>query len=737
MAIIYSYLHNVNILDTDILIGSSTTINSGKRKNPTKNFILSDLSSFINLKNTLQTVTDNGSNTTNHITMNPFGGTGLTIGVGSDEDDSIGISVYAGLYGINVNGVQNGIRTVGGDIGIIAIGNIYGLKSYSADGTGVYSETLGGYGVHGKSVDAFGVFGESSDGNGVYGRSINAEGVIGQSQEGSAGSFFSTNGPGIEVYSNGSYVIAANMGSYSDGLQINSGTSSIGRPIYISKNGVEKLSVDQQGNIFATSFVKTGGTSSQYLMADGSVTTGGTGGSYIENQNVYAQTANMWIDGSGAFGQKISANIYSIYKDSSIYDETTFAYFDSVRQFFLITGTENTGGLALTSDPTGNSSFWLPNSGNFIFGTLVDDGINKMQITGYAKATGYRIPSGTSYQYLTADGSVDYGGFISQVRSTSTITLTSTSQRSYFITGSGGQTIQLPNATTLQKGTTFTFNNNQSSGAITVNNNSSTLVTSVQSGALCEVTLYDNANAAGLWDIHFQAPSNVSWSTNTFDYAGSITLATWNGATVAINRGGTGATTAAAALTNLGGYSSTNPSGYISGIHTLKKPTTGNATSNTIGSAAMGTLAGVANRLSVSPYIPAVSFTCASMYVNVTLISGGTNSKIIIYSDLNGVPDQRLFASSDLSMGTLGIVTAPSSTFSFVAGTTYWIGLHTSGIAVTSAIPVANALCIATSGIINYTGYTATTTYASGPPTTFGTGTTLSSLLVPFVGITI
>ncbi len=38
------------------------------------------------------------------------------------------------------------------------------------------------------------------------------------------------------------------------------------------------------GTILATSFVKSGGTSSQYLMADGSVTTGGGGGGVDELQ---------------------------------------------------------------------------------------------------------------------------------------------------------------------------------------------------------------------------------------------------------------------------------------------------------------------------------------------------------------------------------------------------------------------------------------------------------------------
>jgi hypothetical protein len=108
------------------------------------------------------------------------------------------------------------------------------------------------------------------------------------------------------------------------------------------------------------------------------------------------------------------------------------------------------------------------------------------------------------------------------------------------VTGSGGQVIQLPNATTLSNGTIFSFNNNQSSGAITVNNNSGTLVVSVPSGGYTTVVLLSNATAAGSWDRHDQTPANVSWSTNTLDYAGSITSATWNGNVVAYNRGGTG-----------------------------------------------------------------------------------------------------------------------------------------------------------------------------------------------------
>ena len=133
-----------------------------------------------------------------------------------------------------------------------------------------------------------------------------------------------------------------------------------------------------------------------------------------------------------------------------------------------------------------------------------------------------------------------FNGFTSVAASGALITLTVASTPVYLVTGSGGQIIKLPDATTLPLGTIFSFNNNQSSGAITVNNNSSTLVVSVPSGGYTTVVLTANGTAAGTWDRHDQTPSNVSWSTNTFDYPGSITSATWNGVIVATNRGGTG-----------------------------------------------------------------------------------------------------------------------------------------------------------------------------------------------------
>jgi hypothetical protein len=57
------------------------------------------------------------------------------------------------------------------------------------------------------------------------------------------------------------------------GFEVNAVTSYSGIPFIYYKNGVELFKVDTTGNITANSFIKTGGTSSQFLKADGSVDT--------------------------------------------------------------------------------------------------------------------------------------------------------------------------------------------------------------------------------------------------------------------------------------------------------------------------------------------------------------------------------------------------------------------------------------------------------------------------------
>ena len=216
-------------------------------------------------------------------------------------------------------------------------------------------------------------------------------------------------------------------------------------------------------------------------------------------------------------------------------------------------------------------------------------------------------------------------GFQTVVSANTTTTLTVSSPANYYITGSTGQTFQLPNATTLVNGTEFTFNNNSSASTVSINNGASspTLIASVGSGGFAVITLLDNSTQAGTWDKHYQAPANVTWSTNTLDYAGSITSATWNGNTVAYNRGGTGqssaftaggivygSTTSALAVTPIGTTGQVLTSAGA-GIPTWTTPTTGTVTSVT----------GTSPVVSSGGATPAISMPVATTSVNGYLSS--------------------------------------------------------------------------------------------------------------------
>jgi len=174
-----------------------------------------------------------------------------------------------------------------------------------------------------------------------------------------------------------------------------------------------------------------------------------------------------------------------------------------------------------------------------------------------------------------------FKNFLSQAASGTTITLTASSSPDMVITGSGGQVIKLPDATTLPNGNIFTVNNNQSSGTITVQNNSGTTIATLQSGSFIDVVLLSNATSTGTWDYHNVAPSNASWSTNTLSWSGSYTNGTWNGNTIGVGYGGTGAT-------SLTGYVYGNGTSAMTASTTI--PTSALSGSIALGSQVSGTL---------------------------------------------------------------------------------------------------------------------------------------------------
>ena len=262
-----------------------------------------------------------------------------------------------------------------------------------------------------------------------------------------------------------------------------------------------------------------------------------------------------------------------------------------------------------------------------------------------------------------------FNGFTSVAASGTPIILTAASTPVYNVTGSGGQVIQLPNATTLPNGTIFSFNNNQSSGAITVNNASSTLVVSVPSGGYVTVVLLSNATSAGSWDRHDQTPSNTSWSTNTLDYPGSITSATWNGVAIAANRGGTGvANNSASTITISGAFGTTLT---VSGTTAVTLPTTGT----------LATLAGTetfTNKTLTNPTVTnytETNFTATVTSNAITLsLTNGTFQTITTMVGANAITLPSPAAGKSLTVLVVYASTPTSLTFTSPSGTLKYPG---------------------------------------------------------------
>jgi hypothetical protein len=137
------------------------------------------------------------------------------------------------------------------------------------------------------------------------------------------------------------------------------------------------------------------------------------------------------------------------------------------------------------------------------------------------------------------------------------------------------------------------------------------------------------------------------------------------------------------------------PGGYLSNVLTgLAVSTTG--------------LIGTSDRITLSPYIPAKSFTSSSLAVKTTVAPPvGALYKILIYSDVNGVPTTLLYDSGSVTPSGVLVIETPT-VFQFKQGVCYWIGLvHNSTPATVTIVAIANLISIGlTSAFVNQVSYT-------------------------------
>jgi len=113
--------------------------------------------------------------------------------------------------------------------------------------------------------------------------------------------------------------------------------------------------------------------------------------------------------------------------------------------------------------------------------------------------------------YFKGPGLIE--GFTTITSAAGTTTLTVASETKQIVTGSTTQTIQLPDATTLPLGRKFLIIN-KSSGTVTVNDSTSSLVATVLANTQVEVHLRVNVPAAGTWDALASSAASA-WGTIT------------------------------------------------------------------------------------------------------------------------------------------------------------------------------------------------------------------------------
>jgi hypothetical protein len=83
------------------------------------------------------------------------------------------------------------------------------------------------------------------------------------------------------------------------------------------------------------------------------------------------------------------------------------------------------------------------------------------------------------------------------------------------------------------------------------------------------------------------------------------------------------------------------------------------------------------NILHLTNFTPAYDLTIDNFLIEVTTIDAIGLGKVLIYSDLNGMPHTKLYESVDVSSATLGVKTITGFTFTFTAGVTYWLAVPT------------------------------------------------------------
>jgi len=137
----------------------------------------------------------------------------------------------------------------------------------------------------------------------------------------------------------------------------------------------------------------------------------------------------------------------------------------------------------------------------------------------------------------------------------------------------------------------------------------------------------------------------------------------------------------------------------------------------------------------VFPFYPANDFTAIRFRFEVTTAVASSTASVVMYDDLAGKPNNKIYESSAVSTATTGIKTILISE-NFSKGTTYYIGVYSGSAVGIKSVPRAVTYSLGFSNTLNglFNGYTGVASF--GIPDPFGTATDYVGSL-PYVDIAI
>jgi hypothetical protein len=252
-------------------------------------------------------------------------------------------------------------------------------------------------------------------------------------------------------------------------------------------------------------------------------------------------------------------------------------------------------------------------------------------------------------------------------------------------------------------------------------------------------TISTTAPLSGGGDLSANRTLSITQAnTSTNGFLSSTDWNTFNGKQDALTlttTGTSGAATLVGSTLNIPQYS--GGGGASGGANTPIKLGSGGIYSNTpIGANNTNASLGP-NAMYLAPFIPTQNFTISDFKINVAVLGTG-NYRILLYShsDTNGLPDVLLYESSDLSVLTIGVKTA-TTTQTFTAGTTYWLGVYGSSTVQVVGAGVASQNQIGMdSNLSQYTSIIRNVTFGSAP-NPFGTTHTKTSNTFTRIGLTV